>query len=243
MVIAQSGERKSAADRAFSKAFVDWEHDRREELLPAKRRADAEHQAWECEANGVKNTLSRPASRKSGNSGDDRNALKMKLRELIENEPPRVVLPRLRYEDVNPESLAHCLATGWPSAALWSDEAGLVIGSQGMGQDSRLRFLALLNRLWDAKPFTQDRKQAESVSVAGRRFTAYLMLQEGVFRELLQGGKGQSRDTGFLSRYLLCQPASTIGSRPYREPAKPLEKLDEPRSARTAKQSQARCRY
>lgn len=40
------------------------------------------------------------------------------------DKPAEIIAPRLRYEDVNQQSLAFMLAAGHPSAALWSDEGG-----------------------------------------------------------------------------------------------------------------------
>jgi hypothetical protein len=44
------------------------------------------------------------------------------------HEPEIPLLPTLYFEDVTQEALAHSLAHGWPSASLWSDEAGIIIG-------------------------------------------------------------------------------------------------------------------
>jgi putative DNA primase/helicase len=109
------------------------------------------------------------------------------------------------------------LATGHPSAALWSDEGGMVTGSLGMGKDSFLGFMAGLNRLWDGGAIHHDRKQAQSVHLEGRRLTVSLMVQPLVLRELALRGGGLTRGSGFLARYLVAAPLSTMGGRLYRE--------------------------
>jgi hypothetical protein len=55
------------------------------------------------------------------------------LEELAIHSPVPVAVPRLLYADATPEALSHALATGWPSAALLSAEAGAVFGAHGMG--------------------------------------------------------------------------------------------------------------
>lgn len=55
------------------------------------------------------------------------------------------VVPRLLYADATPEALAYALATGWPSGGILSAEAGAVFGVHGIGQNTILRNLALLN--------------------------------------------------------------------------------------------------
>ncbi|WP_143032874.1 DUF3987 domain-containing protein, partial [Nitrosomonas eutropha] len=55
----------------------------------------------------------------------------------------------LIYADATPEALANGLAKRWPSSGVVSAEAGIVFGSHGMGKDSVMRNLAMLNQLWD----------------------------------------------------------------------------------------------
>ena len=125
-------------------------------------------------------------------------------------------MPSLFYEDVTPEKMAEDLALGWPSASLWSDEAGLVVGGHGMGRDSIMRYLALINRFWDGQPFSRKRSTTKSFTVKGRRLTTCLMMQETILRQLLAAGDGVSRGSGFMARFLMAWPVSTMGGRFYR---------------------------
>jgi hypothetical protein len=109
------------------------------------------------------------------------------------------------------------LAEGWPSASIWSDEAGLVIGSHGMNDDNLMGFIALLNRLWDGNEFDRSRLTTKSAFIRGRRLTVSLMMQPIVLTRLLRASNGASRSMGWIARTLLAWPASTIGSRPYRD--------------------------
>lgn len=59
----------------------------------------------------------------------------------------------LYFEDATQEALASDLSNGWPTASLWSDEAGIVLGNHSM-QGNPLIFVALLNRLWEGKSFS-----------------------------------------------------------------------------------------
>src|SRR6516162_8361955 len=109
-------------------------------------------------------------------------------------------------------------AEGWPSASLWSDEGGLVIGSNGMSDENLMKFVALLNRLWDGSSFERLRLTAKCAHVRGRRFTVSLMMQPLVMARMLGACGGAARNMGFVARNLVAWPASTIGSRSYREP-------------------------
>jgi putative DNA primase/helicase len=170
-------------------------------------------EAWAAEQEGIKAAIKDAVRRKP----EEVDKLKERLVKHVLDKPAEIIAPRLRYEDVNPQSLAFMLANGHPSAALWSDERGMVTESHGMGKESLLGFMAGLNRLWDGGAIHHDRKQAQSVHLEGRRLTVSLMVQPLVLRELAQRGGGLIRGSGFLARYLVAAPLSTMGARPYQE--------------------------
>ena len=133
--------------------------------------------------------------------------------------PPEVTL---FHEDTTPERLAVSLANGWPSSSLWSDEAGLIVGSHAMSEEVALRFLALLNRLWDGNEFDRERETTTSAHIRGRRFTVSLMLQPHILGNLIAigaadaGSEGVARGGGALGRFLIAWPKTTIGERSYK---------------------------
>jgi len=214
LIIAQSGERKTAADKALGAALAEWERERADALRDEIKRNRAALDAWAAEQDGIKAAIKAAVRKKP----DEADKLRQRLTDHALQKPAELIAPRLRYEDVNPQSLAFMLAAGHPSAALWSDEGGMVTGSHGMGKESLLGFTAGLNRLWDGGAIHHDRKQAQSVHLEGRRLTVSLMMQPLVLRELTQRGGGLTRGSGFLARYLVAAPRSTMGERQYREP-------------------------
>jgi hypothetical protein len=148
----------------------------------------------------------------------DVESLKKQLAALGEA-PSELITPTLFYEDTNAPSLAVELARGWPSASLWSDEAGLVVGANGMSDDVAMGYIALLNRLWDGRSFDRTRLVAPSAFIRGRRLTCSLMMQPLVLTRLLSVAGGASRAMGLIARFLVAWPGSTIGTRLYRHPA------------------------
>ena len=110
----------------------------------------------------------------------------------------------------------------WPSSSIWSDEAGLVIGSNGMKDDNLMGFIGLLNRLWDGQDFNRNRLTVKSAQIRGRRLTVSLMMQPVVLTRLLGAGDGVSRGMGWIARNLLAWPGSIIGSRPTLEDSAPF---------------------
>lgn len=223
LIIAQSGERKTAADREIGAALAEWERTQSDAMAVEIANNKARREAWDAEHEGMKAAIKAAAA---GKKPGEAEALQQRLMDHALDEPTEMHPPRLRYEDVNPQSLADSLANGHPSAALWSDEGGMVTGSHGMGKDSLLGFLASLNRLWDGGAIRHDRKQARSVHLEGRRLTVSLMVQPAVLRELSARGDGLTRGSGFLARYLVAAPCSTMGQRLYQAPPPGMPRLN-----------------
>jgi hypothetical protein len=215
--IARSGERKSATDTRMRRALVAWQTERRREQAPTVKAAERRLAAWQARRDGMLNKIKRLAGSVKTEDEIARQQIESALLLLDEerpNVPPQI---HLFHEDTSAEKLAINLATGWPSSSLWSDEAGLVVGSYAMSEGSALSFLTLLNRLWDGNPFDRERVSRESVHLRGRRFTVSLMMQPTALATLVSAGNGMARGVGALARFLIAWPNSTIGSRAYRE--------------------------
>ena len=215
LIVAQSGERKTAVDSAFSKAAKLWEQENREERLDAFRRAKAMERSRGSRIAGIEQKIKSLSGKESNDSKKDLEQLENRLADLEANEIYVSPLPHLFYEDATPEGLAYSLATGWPSAALVSDEAGLVVGGKGMAEDAALGFLTLLNRLWDGRSFRPTRKTAATKELKGRRFSSSLMLQHELLANITQRG---GRGVGFFGRFLIAAPPTTMGLRFYSAP-------------------------
>jgi hypothetical protein len=216
LVVAQSGERKTSADKRMSEAIRKWEEDKIDEMKPEVDAARAKIKAFEAERDGLLAKIKTQAGKSAKAEVADMDKLKRDLEALETQTPVAPIVPSLFYEDVTPEKMAEELGLGWPSASLWSDEAGLVVGGHGMGRDSITRYLALINRFWDGKPFSRKRSTTKSFMVKGRRLTTCLMMQETILRQLLAAGDGVSRGSGFMARFLMAWPVSTMGGRLYR---------------------------
>jgi putative DNA primase/helicase len=216
-VVAESGERKTSADNRMCRAVREWRERRKREMAANVNVAKADVDAYNAEREGILNRI-KSSSHKAAIAAEeaDIRALQDHLRALDADPPRELIVPRLFYEDVSPEKLAVSIAEGWPSASLWSEEAGLVIGGHGMSDDAAMRFLGLLNRLWDGKSFERDRGTTKSAHIKGRRFTVSLMMQSVVLSRLMAAGGGASRGMGFLARFLFAWPTSTMGTRFYR---------------------------
>lgn len=207
-----SGERKSAADSVFSTACRRWEATIKKQRAPEILTAKTLHHAWTMERDGLLTQIKRAMA-----NGDDGQYLKYLLHKVISQEPEIPLQPMLYFEDATQEALASDLSTGWPTASLWSDEAGIVLGSHSM-QGNPLKFVALLNRLWDGKSFTAHRKTSDNYTLEDRRLTINLMMQPLLLQKIANKVSGIGRQSGFLARCLLAHPESAMGTRFYQEP-------------------------
>jgi hypothetical protein len=221
LVVASSGERKSAADNVFSKAIRQWEMTIRKKREPERLSALTQHKAWQMERDGLLNQIKRAVY-----SGEDSGYYKDLLDDLVLQEPDIPIQPTLYFEDATQEALAIHLAHGWPSASLWSDEAGIILGNHSM-QSNPMRFVALLNRLWEGKSFAAHRKTSQSFIIEHRRLTLNLMMQPLLLNQMVSQATGISRQSGFLARCLLAYPDSSMGTRFYQEPPEKLHGLKE----------------
>jgi putative DNA primase/helicase len=212
LTIADSGERKSTCDGFFVSSIRQYQEEQAEAMKPAIKEYQAAIAAWEAERDGILSAV-----KDAGKKGKPTDKLRADLAQLQQDkpEPPRV--PRLILGDETPESLAWSFAKQWPSGGVLSSEAGVVFGSHGMGKDSAMRNLALLNVLWDGGTHSVGRRTSESFTVRGVRLTMGLMVQEITLREYFSKSGGLARGTGFLARFLVAWPESTQGQRPFTE--------------------------
>ncbi|WP_434782373.1 DUF3987 domain-containing protein [Ferrovum myxofaciens] len=213
LTIADSGDRKSTCDGFFTQAIRDYVQAQAESAKPAQEIYRAELKAWKAKCDGVQEKI-RQLAKNNKPTADMESA----LRGLEHNKPEQPRVPRLLYADATPEALAYSLSKQWPSGGVVSAEAGIVFGSHGMGKDSLMRNLGLLNQLWDGTSLTIDRRSSESFTVRGARLTVALQVQEQTLREFFTRSGALARGTGFLARFLVAWPESTQGQRPFTDP-------------------------
>lgn len=214
LTIADSGERKTTVDGFFMKPIREYEAEVRETKKADLLRYESDMEVFEAKKSGYKDAIK--AQTKSGElTAFTENA----LRDLEAKErPKKPIIPRWIYSDATPEALANELVTNWPVGALVSSEAGSVLGGAGMSKDSAMRNMARLNELWEGRVPATERVQGISYSGAEVRFSVSLQVQEETIRAFFENTKGLARGTGFLARFFLAWPASTMGTRFWEEP-------------------------
>ncbi|PJN95518.1 hypothetical protein CNY89_08025 [Amaricoccus sp. HAR-UPW-R2A-40] len=203
LTIAKSGERKSSCDapllaglRAFEKEQA---HDQREA-----------HAAWMNAHALWKGDRERVLAEAKRGKGEKRHGAEADLHELGK-EPAAPPSPDRTVTEPTFEGLTRKFAEGMPSLGIFSDEGGQFLGGFAMNSENRQKTLAALNDLWQGNPIRRTRAGEGSFTLYGRRLAMHLMVQPGVARAFMSDP--MAGDTGFLPRFLICEPASTIGGR------------------------------
>jgi putative DNA primase/helicase len=216
LTIADSGERKTQSDKMFLQSIVDYQDEQREAAKADWEEYRSKMTAWEAKRAGVMDAI-----RQAAKKGDNASELEATFSAIDREKPKAKRFPKLIREDATPEGLAKKLQNEWPSAGVICNEAGIVFGAHGMGKDSVMRNLSLLNKLYDGGRYQSDRgDENRDRDVRGARLTMGLMVQEMMLRAFFDQSKGLARGSGFLARFLVAWPDSTMGTRFYTDPAK-----------------------
>lgn len=203
LTIARSGERKSACDAPLMAALRDHEREQataQRDAMESWRNAQA---LWKGERDRIL------LDAKKG-KGEKRVAAQADL-EALGPEPDAPPSADRTVTEPTFEGLTKLFATGQPSLGLFSDEGGQFLGGHAMNSDNRQKTLAALNDLWQGNPIRRTRSGDGHATLYGRRLAVHLMVQPTVARAFMSDPL--AADTGFLPRFLMCEPPSAIGTR------------------------------
>ena len=203
LTIARSGERKSACDAPLMTALRDHERERAKAQIEEMESWRNKHALWKGERDRIL------AEAKKG-KGEKRTAAEADLHALgPEPEAP----PSADRTVTEPtfEGLTKLFAFGQPSLGLFSDEGGQFLGGHAMNSENRQKTLAAFNDLWQGNPIRRTRAGDGHATLYGRRLAVHLMAQPTVALGFM--ADPLAADTGFLPRFLICEPPSAIGTR------------------------------
>ena len=203
LTIARSGERKSACDAPLMVALRDHEREQAIVQRDAMQSWTNAQALWKGERDKIL------AEAKKG-KGEKRTAAQADL-EVLGPEPAAPPSADRTVTEPTFEGLTKLFAHGQPSLGLFSDEGGQFLGGHAMNSDNRQKTLAALNDLWQGNPIRRTRSGDGHATLYGRRLAVHLMVQPTVARGFM--ADPLAADTGFLPRFLMCEPPSAIGTR------------------------------
>ena len=203
LTIARSGERKSACDAPLMAALREHEKQEASAQRDAMQSWANAHALWKGERDRILGD-----ARKG--KGEKRVAAQADL-EALGREPAAPPSADRTVSEPTFEGLTKLFATGQPSLGLFSDEGGQFLGGHAMNSDNRQKTLAALNDLWQGNPIRRTRAGDGHATLYGRRLAVHLMVQPTVARAFM--ADPLAADTGFLPRFLICEPPSAIGTR------------------------------
>ena len=203
LTIARSGERKSACDAPLMAALRDHER----EQTTAQRDA---MQSWTNAQALWKGERDRILLEAKKGKGEKRTEAQADL-EALGAEPDAPPSADRTVTEPTFEGLTKLFATGQPSLGLFSDEGGQFLGGHAMNSENRQKTLAAFNDLWQGNPIRRTRSGDGHATLYGRRLAVHLMVQPTVAQGFM--ADPMAADTGFLPRFLMCEPPSAIGTR------------------------------
>ena len=203
MTIARSGERKSACDAPLMAALRDHEREQAKTQRDASQSWTNAHALWK----GERDCILQEARK---GKGEKRTAAQADL-EALGPEPEAPPSADRTVTEPTFEGLTKLFAHGQPSLGLFSDEGGQFLGGHAMNSENRQKTLAAFNDLWQGNPIRRTRSGDGHATLYGRRLAVHLMVQPTVARNFM--ADPLAADTGFLPRFLICEPPSTIGTR------------------------------
>jgi putative DNA primase/helicase len=202
LIVALSGDRKSTSDEIILQPIRAFE----ESFTETKKLACAKYQS-ETEIWTLKQKVLQAKFEKNCSQNKSTTAEEDAIREHEKLRPQLAKTPKIIYTNATPEALAYGLYENWPSAALISDEADMILNGHAA------RDLALLNKLRDGNKITVDRRSQESFTVNNACMSASFMIQPGPFEKFLGNQGAEARSIGFLARCLTTWPETTQGTR------------------------------
>jgi hypothetical protein len=204
LTIAKSGERKSSCDALAMEPVRTFERELAEATKSEQAQFRTDLAIWE--ATNAK--LIREAPNTKDNT--KRTAAMADLADLGAA-PMQPLFPFLTSTEPTLEGITKNLDLFRPSIGIFSDEGGQFLGGHAMNSENRMKTVSGLSKFWDGDPINRTRAGDGVVTFYGRRLCVHLMVQPVISDTLL--GDPTARDQGFLARFLICSPPSSIGIR------------------------------
>lgn len=203
LTVAQSGERKSSCDAPLMQEVQEHVRAQMQQHRGERARWKNRHDVWKRRRDAIIG-----AAKKSGDHSGEMVQSELDNLGLEPVEPPS---PERIVTEPTFEGLTRLYSEGQPSLGIFSDEGGQFLGGHAMNSDNRQKTSTALNGVWQGEPIKRTRQGDGSQSLFGRRLSMHLMVQPNIAQTFLSDRLAV--ESGFLPRFLVCHPPSTMGTR------------------------------
>jgi hypothetical protein len=199
LTVAESGERKSTADRLAMRGVRAFEASLRRDYEAARESYQDALDVWKSTRSKILGDKTAEPASKRADLADLGPAPEPPLKPQIVASAPTI------------EGITKHLPELRGSIGIMTEEGGALIGGHSMKAENRLATCASLSAMWDGSPIDRWRAGDGVESYSGRRFSAHVMAQPVAAEALLSDPMANGQ--GLLARFLTCRPASRIGVR------------------------------
>jgi len=203
LVLAESGERKSAVITPLVEPLLLWERLQRDRFRAAIAQNVAAREAAKARIERLKVDAAK------AKSADDRAAAQRAIADELANMPEPIFAPRAVVTDITSERLQQLLAENGERIALFSDESGQFATIGGLYTNGHASLDVFLKGADGGSLSVQ--RQGRQAYVARAALTMCLAVQPGLFVEI--AADRRMRHSGLLARFALAAPASRVGRR------------------------------
>lgn len=203
LLVAESGERKSAAHLIIAKPIYDADDAAMRRHRAELKEFEVSHSLWKTVEAGNRRQLQSLIARQKPHEEQ--------LKKIEQHERNKPIKPRLRRiirQNITQRAFLEALEGNGEAISCMNDEGEVVIKGGLFG------FTGLMNKCWDgATMLSMDRSDGVSIIVSHPRVSVSLMVQHSVLKTLVESKGENLRGSGHWARYLVGWPASTQGSR------------------------------
>lgn len=217
LVLADSGERKSAVDNLCSTAI--HQYAKINEKVYRQQRAEYFEKKEAYKADFKKRMKEPEADPKTGEVPPDLVA------------PTTPENPKMIISDTTQEGLFRAFQFERCDYLMTSDEGAGIFNNVSFRDTEIGRAVAMFNRLFDGSPIERNRATdynkdggGGSIALYGRRLTVFIQIQPEMAKQLL--GNKAFDGSGFDARFLWNHPMPKAGTRQLTDIAKPTPNLD-----------------
>ncbi|MGQ3003535.1 MAG: YfjI family protein [Hydrogenophaga sp.] len=202
LVVADSGERKSAVDAKIFEPLKKRDVMRGARYTERLSHYQIEYRLWhKIEADLIKKIV------KLTGEGENTEDLRSRLTEHGKCQPVKPGIGTRLRQNLSTRSLLDDLDGEGKSLVILSDEGQIVL------EGTLLKSSGYLNKAWEGGPIQMNRANGVRISADNVSITFSIMVQSSALQGHLRKQGDTPRGTGFWARFLITWPESTMGTR------------------------------